>query len=100
LDKTQAANGFQSMLHEVNEKLVTIEGQLGAVHRSWQGQTQVIASKDAEVAELQGRVDELSECVNTRNMELAAISQAFRNETKKRQKSEAILDLIQMEHIK
>ncbi|CAJ1949528.1 unnamed protein product [Cylindrotheca closterium] len=94
LDSTHAANGFRSLLSEVKEKLATTTWQLDAVHQSWQEQTQVIASKDAELAELQGRVDKLSECADQSDKELAAKSQALLIETTKRQKAEKIVGLI------
>mmetsp|Transcript_34415 Transcript_34415/g.83554 ORF Transcript_34415/g.83554 Transcript_34415/m.83554 type:complete len:712 (+) Transcript_34415:1424-3559(+) len=99
-DKTQAANYFQSLLSKVKEELETAKGQLGDVHQSWQEQAQVIVDKDAQLAESQGRIDELKECAAKREKALAAQSQALLNETMNRQKAEGMLGLLQMENMK
>ncbi|CAJ1949530.1 unnamed protein product [Cylindrotheca closterium] len=99
-EKTQAANYFQSMLTIVKNDLSETQGQLNSVHASWQEQTIEIESKDAQIAELQGCINELNAKVGERKRALSAQSQALLDEAMRRQAASAILDQYQIDNMK
>lgn len=99
-EKTEAAKDFQSQLNSAKKELATTQNTLNNVHTSWQEQTREIASKDAQIAELQGCVSALKTNVGESKRALDAQSQALLDETMKRRATGAILDQFQIENMK